>query len=213
MSTKTKLLLVEGEDDKRVIPELIEKNGVVWTQDDPLIPHIHTCGGYSKLLNQIKPRLKESSLSQLGIIIDADDNPFGRWESIKNRCQASIPNLPNELPEDGLICEVTKDLKFGVWLMPDNFQRGMLETFLAYMIPDDTEPLWQFAQSSVQEAINRGAKLTEVQYDKANIYTWLAWQDPPGRQLHQAVKERVLDPQHPRAQKFVIWFKNLYSLS
>lgn len=212
MSTKTRLLLVEGDDDKRVIPELIEKNGVVWTQDDPLIPHVHSCGGYPKLLNQIKPRLKESSLSQLGVIIDADDNPLGRWESIRNRCQASIPNLPNELPEDGLICEVTKDLKFGVWLMPDNFQRGMLETFLAYMIPDDSEPLWQFAQLSVQEAIKRGAKLTEVQYEKANIYTWLAWQDPPGRQLHQAVKETVLDPTHPRAQKFVTWFRALYEL-
>ncbi|MBD2177355.1 hypothetical protein H6F42_10575 [Pseudanabaena sp. FACHB-1998] len=212
MSTKTRLLLVEGDDDKRVIPELIEKNGVVWTQDNPLIPDIHSCGGYSKLLNQIKTRLKESSLSQLGVIIDADDNPLGRWESIKNRCQVSIPNLPNELSEDGLICEVTKDLKFGVWLMPDNFQRGMLETFLAYMIPNETETLWQFAQSSVQEAINRGAKLTEVQYDKANIYTWLAWQDPPGRQLHQAVKETVLDPHHPRAQKFVKWFKDLYEL-
>ena len=212
MSKKTKLLLVEGEDDKRVIPELIEKNGVVWTQDDPLIPHIHSCGGYSKLLNQIRSRLKESSLSQLGVIIDADENPLGRWESIKNRCQASIPSLPNELPEDGLICEVTKDLKFGVWLMPDNCQRGMLETFLAYMIPNETEPLWQFAQSSVQEAVNRGAKLTEVQYDKANIYTWLAWQDPPGRQLHQAVKETVLDPKHPHAQKFVKWFKELYGL-
>jgi hypothetical protein len=212
MSTKTRLLLVEGDDDKRVIPELIEKNGVVWTQDNPLIPDIHSCGGYSKLLNQIKTRLKESSLSQLGVIIDADDNPLGRWESIKNRCQVSIPNLPNELSEDGLICEVTKDLKFGVWLMPDNFQRGMLETFLAYMIPNETETLWQFAQSSVQEAINRGAKLTEVQYDKANIYTWLAWQDPPGRQLHQAVKETVLDPTHPRAQKFVKWFKDLYEL-
>jgi hypothetical protein len=212
MSTKTRLLLVEGDDDKRVIPELIEKNGVVWTQDNPLIPDIHSCGGYSKLLNQIKTRLKESSLSQLGVIIDADDNPLGRWESIRNRCQVSIPNLPNELSEDGLICEVTKDLKFGVWLMPDNFQRGMLETFLAYMIPNETETLWQFAQSSVQEAINRGAKLTEVQYDKANIYTWLAWQDPPGRQLHQAVKETVLDPTHPRAQKFVKWFKDLYEL-
>jgi hypothetical protein len=212
MITKTRLLLVEGDDDKRVIPELIEKNGVVWTQDNPLIPDIHSCGGYSKLLNQIKTRLKESSLSQLGVIIDADDNPLGRWESIKNRCQVSIPNLPNELSEDGLICEVTKDLKFGVWLMPDNFQGGMLETFLAYMIPNETETLWQFAQSSVQEAINRGAKLTEVQYDKANIYTWLAWQDPPGRQLHQAVKETVLDPTHPRAQKFVNWFKDLYEL-
>jgi hypothetical protein len=48
--------------------------------------------------------------------------------------------------------------------------------------------------------------------DKANIYTWLAWQNPPGRQLHQAIIERILNPQHPNAQKFVKWFKNLYGL-
>ncbi|WP_411729037.1 DUF3226 domain-containing protein [Pseudanabaena sp. UWO310] len=44
------------------------------------------------------------------------------------------------------------------------------------------------------------------------MYTWFAWQDPPGRQLHQAVKETVLDPKHPNAQKFVKWFRDLYGL-
>nr|WP_223805591.1 DUF3226 domain-containing protein [Pseudanabaena sp. UWO310] len=97
MSTKTRLLLVEGDDDKRVIPELIEKNGVIWTLDDPLIPHIHPCGGYAKLLNQLKTRLKESSLSQLGVIftlgslgkIPQDDNYIKR---LKKQCL--IPNIP-----------------------------------------------------------------------------------------------------------------------
>ncbi|MFM7603034.1 MAG: DUF3226 domain-containing protein, partial [Pseudanabaena sp.] len=38
------------------------------------------------------------------------------------------------------------------------------------------------------------------------------WQNPPGRQLHQAVMEKIFDPQHPNAQKFVKWFKDLYEL-
>ena len=96
--------------------------------------------------------------------------------------------------------------------MPDNQTCGMLETFLAYMIPDTNESLWGFAQQSTQEATNQGANFTEYQIDKANIYTWLAWQNPPGRQLHQAVMEKILDPQHPNAQKFVTWFKELYGL-
>jgi hypothetical protein len=212
MNKKLKLLLVEGEDDKRVIPELIEKNGTIWIKDDPSIPHIHACGGYTKLLTQISIRLRETSLSQLGIIVDADDSPLGRWESIKNVCQRSIPSLPEELPENGLICEAANGVKFGVWVMPDNFQRGMLETFLAYMIPTENELLWQFAQESVTEAKTKGAGFTEFQIDKANIYTWLAWQNPSGRQLHQAVMEKILDPKHPRAEKFVNWFKDLYEL-
>jgi hypothetical protein len=97
-------------------------------------------------------------------------------------------------------------------MMPDNKQSGMLETFLAYMIPNETEILWQFAQSSVEQAKTQGAKFTEFQIDKANIYTWLVWQNPPGRQLHQAVIEKILDPTHPNAQKFVTWFKELYGL-
>jgi hypothetical protein len=49
--------------------------------------------------------------------------------------------------------------------------------------------------------------------DKADIYTWLAWQNPPGRQLHQAIMERILAPSHPDAQKFGNWFKTLYGLT
>ena len=53
----------------------------------------------------------------------------------------------------------------------------------------------------------------DTHIDKANIYTWLAWQNPPGRQIHQAIMERILNPQHPKAQVFITWFKNLYDLN
>ena len=145
-------------------------------------------------------------------MLDADEKPLDRWQSIRNACHKSVPDLPPELPDNGLICDAPNGIKFGIWMMPDNTKRGMLETFLACMIPNETEMLWQFAQSSVEEATNQGAKFTEFQIDKANIYTWLAWQNPPGRQLHQAVMEKILDPQHPNVQKFVKWFKDLYGL-
>ncbi|MDJ0619196.1 MAG: hypothetical protein QNJ63_21055 [Calothrix sp. MO_192.B10] len=64
----------------------------------------------------------------------------------------------------------------------------------------------------VTEAKSKGATFKEFHIDKANIYTCLAWQDSPGRQLHQAVKECILNPQHPQAQIFFNWFKNLYDL-
>ncbi len=107
---------------------------------------------------------------------------------------------------------MTNGIKFGVWLMPDNQMRGMLETFLAYMIPQQSEPLWQYAQEVVTEARNRGAGFIYPHVDKANIHTWLAWQNPPGRQLHNAIMEHILNPQHPNAQTFINWFKNLYDL-
>ncbi len=209
-----RVLLVEGKQDRFVIPELIEANGINWgTRKNPVVL-IRDYEGYPQLIapDVIATELQASGLSALGIMVDADDNPIGRWQSIRNASLDSIPDLPEDLSEDGLIHTTPTGIRFGIWLMPDNKMRGMLETFLAYMIPTNSEALWQFSQATTQEAKDRGAAFKESHRDKANIYTWLAWQNPPGRQLHQAIMERILHPNHPNAQKFVAWFKSLYSL-
>ncbi|MBF2051650.1 MAG: hypothetical protein IGS54_30515 [Elainella sp. C42_A2020_010] len=209
-----KVLLVEGKQDVRVIPELIEANGINWgTRKNPVV-HIRDYDGYQNLADPdvISTELQASGLSVLGIMIDADENPLGRWQSIRSAILKSIPDIPESLPEEGLIHTTPTGIKLGIWMMPDNKMHGMLETFLAYMIPTGNEPLWQFAQEAAQEAKTRGAVFTDSHLDKANIYTWLAWQNPPGRQLHQAIIERILNPNHPNAQRFVDWFITLYKL-
>ena len=216
-----KKLIVEGEQDKRVIPQLMAANGVTWTLGKEPV-YIQSYGSDGFINNKkISARLKASELTHLGLIIDADENPKDRWQSIRNAClkveaiQKSIDNLPEQMPETGLIINIpngTKFIKFGVWMMPDNENRGMLETFLAYMIKDESDPLWQYTQEVITAAKNRGAKFKDSYIDKARIHSWLAWQKYPGRQLHDAVKLKILDPQHPKAQVFVKWFKDLYDL-
>lgn len=209
------VLLVEGKQDVRVIPELIECNGINWVPKKHPIVHIRDRGGYLNLVDPdvIGAELKASGLSALGIMVDADDNPAGRWQSIRSASLKNIPDLPEDLPEEGLIHFTPDGIRFGIWIMPDNRMCGMLETFLTYMIPDESEQLWQFAQEAAQLAKGKGAVFTENHFDKANIYTWLAWQNPPGRQLHQAITERIFNPKHPNAQRFVAWFKALYDLT
>jgi len=204
-------LLVEGEEDKRVIPYLMEANGIPWKkQEEPVF--IRECGGYQNIDSTlISTVLQKSGLQVLGVIVDADDNLNERWKSIRNACLESIPDIPENLPTTGLIHPIN-DIQFGVWIMPDNQARGMLETFLSYLIPDESEPLWQYAQNVIGEAQNQGATFINSHFDKAQIYTWLAWQDPPGRQLHNAVMEKILNPNHPQAKPFVNWFKQLYDL-
>ncbi len=212
---RNKILLVEGAEDQRVIPELIEANGINWgTSNNPLV-YIRDCGGYDNLADPdlISSELKASGLTKLGLIIDADEEPENRWQSLRNACLESIPNLPKDLPREGLIHDTEEGIKFGVWIMPDNQPQGMLETFLTYLIPDSNNSLWQLAQNVTQTAKEQGAPFKQTHFDKANIYTWLAWQDPPGRQLHDAIKQRILDPRHPEAQTFVTWFRNLYDLT
>ena len=210
---RPKKLIVEGEQDKRVIPELMEANGISWGEKTKPIVYIDSYGGAQFITEDvISTELKASGLTTLGLIVDADNDLHARWQSVRNACLKSIPDIPKELPETGLIHSINTGIKFGIWIMPDNQTRGMLETFLAYIIPNQSELIWKYAQEVVIEAKNKGAPFVNAHTDKACIYTWLSWQKVPGRQLHNAVMERILDPQHPKAQVFVNWFKTLYDL-
>ena len=176
-----KRLLVEGDEDKRVIPELIEANGIPWgeTKKEAIV-EIESYNGIENMLdpNQIETQLDTSGLTALGLIVDADENPISRWQQVRNVCLPSISNLPENLPEEGLIHQINSDVKFGVWMMPDNKMSGMLETFLGYMIPSGGDRLWDYAADVIIEAKKRRATFKENHIDKAKIYSWLSWQNP-----------------------------------
>jgi hypothetical protein len=209
-----RVLLVEGKQDLRVIPELIEANGVPWgTSKDPVVL-IRDYDGYPNLVNPdvLQAELQASGLSALGVIIDADENASDRWSSLRSAALHLIPDLPRDIPEIGLIHSTDKGIRFGAWIMPDNKTKGMLETFLTYLIRDEFINIWNLAQSSAATARASGAPFSVSHKIKAEIYTWLAWQDPPGRQLHQAVKERILNPTHHSGAVFIQWFRDLYQI-
>ncbi len=121
--------------------------------------YIKSYGGVTLILDPdvIYTELKASGLSVLGLMVDADEYPASRWQSIRNACKRSIPDIPEQIPETGLIHNTSFGVKFGVWILPDNKISGMLETFLANMIPSQGELLWTYTQSVVQEAKHQGA--------------------------------------------------------
>ena len=100
--------------------------------------------------------------------------------------------------------------RFGVWIMPDNRFHGMLEDLLIRLIPEESGLLYGLARNCVVEAARNGASFKDVHQTKAEIHTWLAWQDEPGAQLHEAVKHRVLDARKPESRPFVDWFRRLF---
>jgi hypothetical protein len=215
MAIHKNVLLVEGQDEVRTIPYLMGLNGIDWLEDKKPIVQLRDCKGCDNIINAdaIGVELKADGIEALGILLDADEYPRDRWIAIRNACRKTgISSMPDELPMDGLIVETDDRIRVGIWIMPDNKLPGMLETFLGYLLPDDTSALWKFAKSTIGTAKARGAPFTEAHRDKAQIYSWLAWQKPPGLQLHIAIKERILDPKHPEAQKFVNWFRQLYQL-
>jgi hypothetical protein len=205
-------LYVEGKADLFVIAEIAEKTGIIWDPKKPPI-YIEAVGSKSDLVNpkSLGTRLKDSDLQAIGIVIDADEDPIATWMSIRNSCLKSIPDFPKDLPPTGLIHRTSDGINVGIWMMPDNQLRGMLETFLAYLVAEN-DSLWEYARSTVTQAKTNGATFKPTHQDKANIHTWLAWQDEPGQQLHTALQKKILQPQHPKAQDFAHWLKCLYDL-
>ena len=211
-ATEPKMLLVEGTEDLRVIPHLMEANGVPWGQPPPVF--IEPCGGFDEMAKEglIETEFKASGLKVLGIVADGNDSVMKRWSSLRNRCLGRFPGLPEAMPVEGLIQESESGLRFGVWLMPDNRSHGMMETFLTHLVRDESDSLLGYAESACKEARDFGAPYKETHAAKANIHTWLAWQDPPGLQLHTAVEACMLDACSPHAAGFVKWFRALYGV-
>ena len=213
-ATYSRKLLVEGNTDKRVIPYLMEANGVEWKRcDEPV--HIEPYGGVEELLKRgrVAAELRAPGLEALGVMVDANGDASDRWGQIKTLCDDQFDDLPDWIPRNGLeIVHPETDVRFGVWIMPDNQFSGMLEDFLIRLIPEDEDSrgLYELAGRCVAEAARSGAPFKRAHRTKAEIYTWLAWQDEPGRQLHQAVHHRVLDPKRPESQPFVRWFRQLF---
>ncbi|EQD64650.1 hypothetical protein B1A_08755 [mine drainage metagenome] len=48
-----------------------------------------------------------------------------------------FPELPDSLPKAGLILDNQQEKRLGVWIMPDNNSRGMMETFLSTLVTDE----------------------------------------------------------------------------
>lgn len=96
--------------------------------------------------------------------------------------------------------------KVGVWLMPDNVRAGMLESLLLGLRAGNSA-LHDHARAVVARARELGAPFLETHREKAELHTWLAWEDPPGRQLHEAVRSKSLAPMPATSGPFVAWFR------
>lgn len=201
------VLMVEGKDDEHVVKHICGSRQL------GQIGSIKEYGGKDLLLDAIGTRLKESDLCALGILMDADTDISARWDAIKNRLRgAGFDNVP-EIPDlSGTVLLPPVDTllpRVGVWLMPDNSLAGILEDFLAFLVPPD-DPLFLHVNESMACIPAECKRYDELNFAKAKIHTWLAWQAEPGRPLGQAITSRYLDANLPTADKFSIWISRTF---
>jgi hypothetical protein len=105
-----------------------------------------------------------------------------------------------------------KQQRVGVWLMPDNREPGILEHFLAKLIPDG-DGCWPHAEAATARARELGAPLAAKDAMKGILYTWLAWREEPGLPFGTALTARVLRHDSAEALAFVAWFNKLFFAS
>jgi hypothetical protein len=124
----SRLLMVEGQDDEHVVYALCKAHNI------PQLLDVKAKGGIQELLESIPVELKASKRERLAVIVDADDDLAARWSQLAGRLrQAGCAAVPEEPGVEGTIVQVSGNLLFGVWLMPDNRLAGMLEHFVDWL--------------------------------------------------------------------------------
>lgn len=157
--------------------------------------------------------IKNAQAKIIGVVVDADDNPTSCYYNIRQLCETDFPDLPATMPREGLVVTNDDGKRFSLWIMPNNTDTGDLETFLKNLVSGELQTtLWDQASNCVQTALSMGAECRASHIPKANLYTWLAWQDPPGRSPGESLTKKFLDPHSNHAEPFIAWFKKLYKL-
>ena len=204
-----RILLVEGSDDEHVVKHICGGHGI------PELDEIKPLGSDSELLDSIPVQIKASEDGDIvGVIIDADTNMQGRWDSIRDRIdQFGYDSPPDQPSREGTILnspERTLYPRLGIWIMPDNRTNGILEDFLHFLIPQPNQLLDHVVRSvdNIPEQELRFRKPDDV--PKAVIHTWLAWQQEPGRPYGTAITARFLDADVPEAHVLVSWLRRLF---
>lgn len=199
-----KKLLVEGNDDHHVILALCEQFKINETFD------IIDCEGIENLTDQLPVRFKQSNVDTIGIIIDADYDLSARWNNLKRIFNAQGFVLPDNLPKSGLIISDSGQIAIGIWIMPNNNLDGMLEDFIAFLVPSD-DKLLPIIKENLDEIESKELnKYKPIHKSKAIVHSWLSVQETPGTPMGLSITKRYLTTDDDICLSLVNWLKNLF---
>lgn len=220
------VLLVEGEADRGFFEQVCKKLNL--NPEIKIAPPRDFQADYDNplpngkqnvlnLLNDLLPDLidESSDTKRLAAIVDADydiKNGLG-FQKTLNRIKEIAINYDFNLLENnnnGLVFK-NGDLEFGLWIMPNNQDEGMLEDFIKKCIKPDLKE-----QALFNKATDTIQTISEPKFDKtihltkAEIATWLAWQKTPGHGFYISVKDSLLKTDHPLFEELERWLKQIF---
>jgi hypothetical protein len=207
-------LLVEGSNDGHVVAQLLRRHHI--EIDRELIGHfIQEHGGIDTLLRALPGVLADDRIERLGVMLDADVDRQTRWSDVTTALRrsgtATAPTQPDPL---GTIVEIDQEyrqVRVGIWFMPDNVLPGAIEHFVRFLVPPD-DALWPRAEHCVDQIPSADRRFRPQHTMKAYLHTWLAWQDEPGCPMGRAVSRSYVNVDVPQADQFVAWLRRLFDL-
>lgn len=208
MTSKPKLpkkLLVEGNDDLHVVLALCQNFNI------PENFEIIDSKGIDNMLLQLPERVKESDVTAIGIMVDADTNIENRWNSIRSILLAQEYSVPELLPANGLVLTHADKPLVGVWIMPDNSTNGMLEDFIRFLVPHDDRLLPVIEQNLQDIESNQLNRYNPVHKSKAVIHSWLAVQEDPGTPMGLSITKRYLSANKETCQSLINWINSTFN--
>lgn len=198
------VLLVEGKDDLHVICNLLKHYNV------PQTFGVLEKGGFDSIIGLLPVQLKASGIECLGIVVDADSDLPARWRKLGSILRkAGYASIPPEPATNGAIFSAPDLPRVGAWVMPDNEIRGMLEDFVALLVPEG-DCLLSLANKALDSIPSDERRFIVAHRPKALIHTWLAWQEQPGLPMGLAITTKYLDASSPHAVRFIEWIKRLF---
>jgi hypothetical protein len=213
------LLLVEGESDKSFFEQL-QRNINLPFEIQVAPPKevggkANTKQGVYNQLPKLLKQLSDDEIKHLAIVIDADYATVNKPDGYINTLNKVIEIVTSF--DSGFVFE-SESLLFkhndgladiGIWIMPNNRDEGMLEDFIKTCIHLDEHSLLNHAVEVVE---NLALKKFKHKVSKAEIATWLAWQEKPGEGLYHVVEKKgLLHTEHALFQELQLWLNAVFT--
>ena len=198
----TRVLLVEGPNDKHVVEHLYWKR---FGAEPPF--DVVDKGGYDRLRDAIGPELKAPGRRAVGIVVDANDDPGSRWTAVTDLLRGALEEVEIKNPTPGGMI-VQSEPRVGVWLWPDNTSGGEIEEFVARMIPSGDQ-VWPLSERYIESIPVSQRRFTEKKTGRAKLHAWLATREDP-RVMGTAIRAGDLEVNGLLATRFAGWLQELF---
>lgn len=214
-----RILLVEGEADRAFFEQIcrvLELDTSVTVAPPKGLSGTHnTKEGVFNYLPILLRQLADGQTTRLAVVVDADSSENGGgYERAVNRVASIVAPYGFDIAvhtTGGIVFQHDDGLAdFGLWVMPNNADEGMLEDWIKQSIHPDEQGLFSHAESVVAD-LPKPPKFKPIHRSKAEVATWLAWQKLPGYGLYRTVEDGLINLDSIHYKNLISWIGHVFA--